>query len=94
MLARKMPRGSPAIRSPRESLQVRLEEHLGNVREMYARVIHARKPMYYIPLSDGDRRTIAGRPLDLDLPPRASNLSALSGRSARRSWLPCWHAPN
>ena len=47
MLARKMPpeSGEPLTA---ESLEVRLEEHLGNVREMYARVIQARKPMYYI----------------------------------------------
>ncbi len=73
ILARKMPpeSGDPLTA---ESLQVRLEEHLGNVREMYARVILARKPMYYIPVSDGDG---AGhdrwQPLDLDLPPAAPN---------------------
>ena len=65
LLARKMPAeiGEPLTA---ESLQVRLEEHLGNVREMYARVIQARKPMYYIPL-DGDAHD-RWQPLDLDLP--------------------------
>jgi|HubBroStandDraft_1064217.scaffolds.fasta_scaffold00784_11 glutamate-ammonia-ligase adenylyltransferase len=71
VMARKMPAesGEPLTA---ESLQVRLEEHLGNVREMYARVIQARKPMYYIPL-DGDADGNADRwqPLDLDLPPSA-----------------------
>jgi glutamate-ammonia-ligase adenylyltransferase len=73
VLARKMPAeiGEPLTA---ESLQVRLEERLGNVREMYARVIQARKPMYYIPIEgDPDDRW---RPLDLDLPPSApSNLT-------------------
>jgi glutamate-ammonia-ligase adenylyltransferase len=73
LLARKMPSesGEPLTA---ESLQVKLDEHLGNVREMYARVIQARKPMYYVPL-DGD---VDGRwqPLDLAIQPSApSNLT-------------------
>jgi glutamate-ammonia-ligase adenylyltransferase len=77
VLARKMPAeiGEPLTA---ESLEVRLEEHLGNVREMYARVIQARKPMYYIPLAgsgDGEADD-RWQPLDLDLPPSApSNLT-------------------
>jgi len=73
LLARKMPAesGEPLTA---ESLQVRLEEHLGNVQEMYARVMQARKPMYYIPL-DGDTAH-RWQPLDLDLPRTApSNLA-------------------
>ncbi|HTT65064.1 MAG TPA: hypothetical protein VMG35_24605 [Bryobacteraceae bacterium] len=73
VLARKMPAesGEPLTA---ESLEVRLEEHLGNVREMYARVIQARKPMYYIPL-DGETDD-RWQPLDLDLPPaEPSNLA-------------------
>jgi glutamate-ammonia-ligase adenylyltransferase len=77
VLARKMPAeiGEPLTA---ESLQVRLEEHLGNVREMYARVIQARKPMYYMPLAgshdgEADERW---QPLDLELPPSPpSNLT-------------------
>jgi len=77
VLARKMPAesGEPLTA---ESLQVRLEGHLGNVREMYARVIQARKPMYYIPLAGSDAGGADDRwqPLDLDLPPSApSNLT-------------------
>ena len=73
VLARKMPAELGEALTA-ESLQVRLEEHLGNVREMYARVIQARKPMYYIPLDgDADDRW---QPLDLDLqPPAPSNLT-------------------
>ena len=73
VLARKMPveSGEPLTA---DSLEVRLEEHLGNVREMYARVIQARKPMYYT-LVDGDADD-RWQPLDLDLPPSApSNLT-------------------
>ena len=73
VLARKMPveSGEPLTA---ESLEVRLETHLGNVREMYARVIQARKPMYYT-LVDGDADN-RWQPLDLDPPPSApSNLT-------------------
>ena len=68
VLASKMPAesGEPLTA---ESLKVRLEEHLGNVREMYARVIQARKPIYYT-LVDGDADD-RWQPLDLDLPPSA-----------------------
>jgi len=73
VLARKMPveSGEPLTA---ESLQVRLETHLGNVREMYARVIQARKPMYYT-LADGDADD-RWQPVDLDPAPlAASNLT-------------------
>jgi glutamate-ammonia-ligase adenylyltransferase len=73
VLARKMPVESGEPLSA-ESLRVRLEEHLGNVREMYARVIQARKPMYYT-LADGDADD-RWQPLDLDAPELApSNLT-------------------
>ena len=80
VLARKMPAeiGEPLTA---ESLEIRLEEHLGNVREMYARVIQARKPMYYIPV-DGETDD-RWRPLDLDLPPSApSHLTRYLERNA------------
>ncbi|HLY17909.1 MAG TPA: hypothetical protein VKR61_11840 [Bryobacteraceae bacterium] len=66
VLARKMPleSGEPLTA---ESLEVRLEQHLGNVREMYARVIQARKPMYYS-LSDGEDGADRWQPMDLDMP--------------------------
>lgn len=49
VLARKMPpEFGEALTA--ESLEVRLEEHLGNVRELYDRVIRAQKPMYYLPI--------------------------------------------
>jgi glutamate-ammonia-ligase adenylyltransferase len=73
VLARKMPieSGEPLTA---ESLKVLLEGHLGNVREMYARVIQARKPMYYT-LADGDADD-RWQPLDLDPPASApSNLT-------------------
>jgi [glutamine synthetase] adenylyltransferase / [glutamine synthetase]-adenylyl-L-tyrosine phosphorylase len=73
VLARKMPAESGEALTA-ESLQVRLETHLGNVREMYTRVIQARKPMYYT-LADGDADD-RWQPLDLDpLPSEASNLT-------------------
>jgi len=69
VLARKMPSesGEPLTA---ESLEVRLEEHLENVREMYARVIQARKPMYYTPAEgEPDNRW---QPLELDPAPLPS----------------------
>ncbi len=68
VLARKMPyeSGEPLTAA---ALEVRLEEHLGNVREMYARVIQARKPMYYTP-ADGEDAA-RWQPLELDEPASA-----------------------
>ncbi|MFN7997975.1 MAG: glutamine-synthetase adenylyltransferase [Bryobacteraceae bacterium] len=49
VLARKMPpENGEALTA--ESLEVRLEEHFANVRELYERVINAQKPIYYTPL--------------------------------------------
>jgi len=85
LLARKMPAesGEPLTA---ESLEVRLEEHLGNVREMYARVIQARKPMYYIPIDgDGGDADDRWQPLDLDVAPSVpSNLTRYLERRAPR----------
>src|ERR1700691_2542377 len=82
VLARKMPveSGEPLTA---ESLKVVLEGHLGNVREMYARVIQARKPMYYT-LADGDADD-RWQPLDLVPPGSApSNLPRLLDERAPR----------
>ena len=49
VIARKMPPESGAEFSA-ESLEVRLEQHLTNVRELYGRVIQAQKPIYYTPV--------------------------------------------
>src|SRR5450755_1068968 len=90
ILARKMPAqsGDPLTA---ESLQVRLDEHLANVREMYARVIQARKPMYYMPIEgELDDRW---RPLDLDLPLSSpSNLTRFLERRAPRLAAALAHA--
>jgi len=51
LLARKMPpEGSGELRDA-ESFQKRLAEHLSAVQEIYDRVIHAQKPLYYSPLA-------------------------------------------
>jgi glutamate-ammonia-ligase adenylyltransferase len=49
VIARKMPPESGAEFAA-ESLEVRLEQHLTNVRELYGRVIQAQKPIYYTPV--------------------------------------------
>ena len=53
VLARKMPPESGEALTA-ESLEVRLEQHLGNVRELYERVIHAQKPIYYTPVESAE----------------------------------------
>jgi glutamate-ammonia-ligase adenylyltransferase len=65
VLARKMP-GDPGDPVSAESLQICLDQHLGHVREMYNRVIQARKPMYYT-LADGDVDD-RWQSMDLDAP--------------------------
>jgi len=47
LLARKMPPDATGERFDVESLRGRLNEHLSAVREIYERVIHAHKPIYY-----------------------------------------------
>jgi glutamate-ammonia-ligase adenylyltransferase len=48
LLARKMPSESTgATLTTGETLKEKLDEHLAAVREVYGRVVHAQKPMYY-----------------------------------------------
>ncbi|MFB3829099.1 MAG: glutamine-synthetase adenylyltransferase [Bryobacteraceae bacterium] len=47
ILARKMPRGGSGEMRGAAWLESAVREHLGNVRELYERVIHAQQPMYY-----------------------------------------------
>ncbi|HUB78415.1 MAG TPA: hypothetical protein VMB03_06450, partial [Bryobacteraceae bacterium] len=50
LLARKMPADGSGDARDAASFKLRLEEHLGAVREIYDRVIHAQKPLYYSPM--------------------------------------------
>jgi len=47
LIARRMPPETPGAVLSGETLRQRLEEHRTAVREIYERVIHAQKPMYY-----------------------------------------------
>jgi glutamate-ammonia-ligase adenylyltransferase len=47
LLARKMPPDGTGERLTSETLRQRLHEHLTAVREIYERVVHAHKPVYY-----------------------------------------------
>ena len=47
VLARKMPPKSAGSPWTAETLQLRLDEHLPAVQEIYERVIHAQRPLYY-----------------------------------------------
>jgi len=68
LLARKMPTGGTAAAFSGDSLQLKLDAHLADVRELYERVIHAQKPMYYTILE-----TAPEEPAVEELPPAASN---------------------
>jgi glutamate-ammonia-ligase adenylyltransferase len=73
VLARKMPTESGENLTA-ESLEVRLEQHLSNVRELYDRVIHAQRPIYYTPVeSSAADHQLAPEP-DLSTP-ATSNLT-------------------
>ena len=47
LLARKMPSESTGAVLTGETLKAKLDEHLAAVQEVYDRVVHAQKPMYY-----------------------------------------------
>ncbi|MGO9232279.1 MAG: glutamine-synthetase adenylyltransferase, partial [Bryobacteraceae bacterium] len=47
LLARKMPSESTGAALTGETLKAKLDEHLAAVQEVYDRVVHAQKPMYY-----------------------------------------------
>jgi glutamate-ammonia-ligase adenylyltransferase len=49
LLARKMPLGPLGGAASRDTLLEQLRRHQSEVRELYERVIHAQKPMYYTP---------------------------------------------
>ena len=51
LLARKMPADGSGDARDAASFKQRLDEHLAAVLEIYARVIHAQKPLYYSPVS-------------------------------------------
>lgn len=72
VLARKMPPDSGEALTA-ESLEVRLEQHLGGVCELYDRIIHAQKPIYYTPVESAaaDRP----QPAEPDFSPPPSNLT-------------------
>ncbi|MDE3198763.1 MAG: glutamine-synthetase adenylyltransferase, partial [Acidobacteriota bacterium] len=48
LLARKMPPGSPGLPSA-SSLERELDRHLGSVQDLYDRVIHSQRPIFYSP---------------------------------------------
>ena len=52
LLARKMPAGAAASEETAGTFTAKLREHLASVEEIYERVIHAQKPMYYTAVPD------------------------------------------
>ncbi len=70
VLARKMPTESTGTLLTRELFDRRIQEHLESVQEIYGRVIHAQKPMYYTLLPEPAAMEEASEP-----PPPASNLT-------------------
>ena len=86
LLARKMPHrgGSPGTA---QTLQQRLNEHRAAVQEIYERVIHAQRPLYYA-ASEPDSGAETGEP-----PRRRARASPWRSRSAPRGWPEQWPAP-
>jgi [glutamine synthetase] adenylyltransferase / [glutamine synthetase]-adenylyl-L-tyrosine phosphorylase len=82
VLARKMPLESGEALTA-ESLEVRLEQHLNNVRELYDRIIHAQKPMYYTSAESGPAHSPAAAEPEPPLP-MASNLTRYLDERAPR----------
>jgi glutamate-ammonia-ligase adenylyltransferase len=79
VIARKMPPESGAEFAA-ESLEVRLEEHLTNVRELYGRVIQAQKPIYYTPVEGPPAPPWLSPEAELPVA-RAEQSNALPGRA-------------
>ena len=52
LLARKMPPGSAGETLTAESMRLRIQEHMEAVQQIYERVIHAQKPLYYTMLPE------------------------------------------
>lgn len=50
LIARRMPAGQAGLRRNRETLLLELNRHLEEVLEIYERVIHAQRPLYYTTL--------------------------------------------
>jgi glutamate-ammonia-ligase adenylyltransferase len=79
LLARRMPAETPGAVLSGEALWQRLEEHRTAVREIYERVIHAQKPMYYT--MQAEPQTVAEEVESLT---PASNLTRFLDRRAPR----------
>src|SRR5207237_9382717 len=78
LIAKKMPTGRPGEAGTAESFEGRLQAHLTRVRDVYERVIHAQKPMYYtLPPPPVAQRAEADSPTPPPDPaaPTASNLT-------------------
>src|SRR5260370_4168847 len=92
-----MPASRPGEAGTAESLQGRLHEHLIGVRDVYERVIHAQKPMYYTVTPLEERDSPASLVAEAPAPPapassnlvkfldqRAPQLAAVVARSSLR----------
>lgn len=79
LLARRMPAEATGERLTGETLRARLDEHLLAVCEIYERVIHAQRPMYYTGLPEPEA---AGD--EAEAPPPPSNLTRFLDERAPR----------
>ncbi len=77
VLARKMPTESIGSPLTAEAFEQRLRAHLESVQEIYERVIHAQKPMYYTLAPDPPTADDVGEP-----PPPTSNLTRFLDQAA------------
>jgi glutamate-ammonia-ligase adenylyltransferase len=81
ILARKMPADLSGEAATAESLEAGLERRLSEVRDIYERVIHAQKPMYYSTAIPGDEMA-PGEPEAPPAPDTSSNLTRFLDRRA------------
>ena len=70
LIARKMPVDRPGEIDSAQMLESRLQVHLSEVRDVYERVIHAHKPMYYTVITPTEEIAPAAV---LDTPPAAAS---------------------
>jgi glutamate-ammonia-ligase adenylyltransferase len=78
LLAKKMPPEANGDARDAESFKKRLDEHLAAVLEIYDRVIHAQKPLYYSPAP------LPELVVEVEAAPPASNLTRLLDQRAPR----------
>ncbi len=82
VLARKMPASRSGETATAESLEAHLEQRLSEVQEVYRRVIHAHRPMYYSVINPADEGAAETAQEVLPAPVGTSNLTRFLDQKA------------